>query len=117
MDSVYAKALGLAVALVALNLFFGSVPAFPADVGVGVDINLAPGEPPPLRHEMIPPPPVGRAERVVWVHGHWQWGRDRHHWDWVPGHYVERPRREAMWVDGHWDHRGGGWVWVEGEWH
>ena len=114
MGSVIAKALGLAVALLALNLFFGAVSAFPADVEVGVVI--APNAPPPLRHEVIPAPPPGRAERVVWVHGHWVWGPDRHRYLWVPGHYVDRPRREARWTEGHWDHRPGGWVWVEGVW-
>jgi hypothetical protein len=29
---------------------------------------------------------------------------------------VEPPHPHAHWVDGHWDHRGNGYVWVEGHW-
>ena len=38
MGTVIAKAFGLAIALVALNLVFGTVPAFPVDVSVGFDL-------------------------------------------------------------------------------
>jgi hypothetical protein len=29
---------------------------------------------------------------------------------------VEPPHPHARWVEGHWDHRGEGYVWVEGHW-
>jgi hypothetical protein len=29
---------------------------------------------------------------------------------------VEPPHRGAHWVPGHWDRRGGGYVWIEGHW-
>jgi len=67
--------------------------------------------PPQPRAEPVPPPP---SERVVWDPGHWRW--DGHDWDWVPGHYEERPYREAVWVPGHWAERNGGWFWVAGGW-
>jgi hypothetical protein len=76
---------------------------------------IAPHAPPPPRHERIPPPPPGRpAEIVVWDPGHWHW--DGRAWVWRPGHYIERPRREAKWVPGHWATRGPQYVWVEGHW-
>ncbi len=26
------------------------------------------------------------------------------------------PYPEAVWIDGHWDYRGGNWVWAQGYW-
>ena len=37
-------------------------------------------------------------------------------WEWVPGHWIERPRRDAVWVVGRWDRRGPEYVWVDGHW-
>ncbi len=71
-------------------------------------------EPPPLRQEVIPVLPPGRAEREVWQPGHWRWDGREHIW--VAGHYVERPRHGAEWVPAHYDRRPGGWVFVEGHW-
>jgi hypothetical protein len=67
--------------------------------------------PPPPRYEVIPPPP---REFVEWRPGHWRW--DGREYAWIPGEYVERPRREARWEPGHWAERPNGWVWVEGHW-
>jgi hypothetical protein len=50
----------------------------------------------------------------VWHAGYHRW--DGHQYVWVPGTYVEPPHPHARWVEGHWVHRGGGWVWVEGHW-
>ncbi len=76
---------------------------------------VAPRAPPPVRYEVVPPPPAGRVEVVTWDPGHWHW--NGHEYVWVPGHYVERPRREAVWEPGHWAERpNGAWVWVEGHW-
>ena len=69
--------------------------------------------PPAHPHEVIPPPPH--------EHGDWAWHAGYHRWDgqryvWVPGAYVAPPRPHAHWIPGHWDHRHGGYVWVEGRW-
>src|SRR5690348_15312469 len=72
---------------------------------------VVPRRPPPPRPEVIPPRPRP-AEIVAWRPGHWQWvGRD---FVWMPGEWIERPRREARWTPGHWVERPRGWVWVEG---
>jgi hypothetical protein len=71
------------------------------------------GPPPPRPVERIPPPPP--------EHRDWAWHAGYHRWDgahyvWVPGAYVVPPHPHAVWVEGHWRHRGEGWVWVEGHW-
>lgn len=67
--------------------------------------------PPPLRREVIIASP---GPRYAYVEGHWRWtGRD---YDWVPGHWVERPRGRHGWVAGRWVARRGAWVWREGHW-
>jgi WXXGXW repeat (2 copies) len=71
------------------------------------------GPPPARPYERIPPPPPG--------HPGWAWHAGYHRWDgaryvWVPGTYVAPPRPHARWVDGHWDRRGGGYIWTEGRW-
>jgi hypothetical protein len=76
---------------------------------------VAPIAPPPLREELVPPPPRP-AEEVIWQPGHWRWEQRRHEWAWIPGHYVERPHRLALWESGHWVQRPYGWTWVPGHW-
>ncbi len=79
-------------------------PAFAQHVYVQV-------EPP---HVIVEHPGPVPHEGWVWVHGYHRWDGARYVW--VPGHYVEPPRRYAVWVDGHWAHERGGWYWVEGHW-
>ena len=74
---------------------------------------------PPTAHE----PPRTRHATSLMAHETPSQVDDRRffRWDgnryvWVPGSYVEPPHAHARWVDGHWAHRGGGWVWVEGHW-
>ncbi|MBV8099297.1 MAG: YXWGXW repeat-containing protein [Verrucomicrobia bacterium] len=35
----------------------------------------------------------------------------------VARHYIKKPRPNAVWVAGHYDKRGRGWVYVPGRWH
>lgn len=69
--------------------------------------------PPPRVVERRPPPPFD--------HRDWAWHAGYHRWDgnryiWVPGSYVAPPRPHAIWVEGRWVRRGGGWYWREGHW-
>lgn len=66
---------------------------------------------PPLREELVPPPP---GPRYVWAPGHWQW--DGAQYVWVGGEYVLRHQGWHRWVHGAWRLRGGAWVWVPGHW-
>ncbi len=66
---------------------------------------------PPLRAEVVPPPP---GARYVWVPGYWRWNGVRYAWE--RGRYLLRPTRYRAWVPAHWAQRGGGWAWVGGHW-
>jgi hypothetical protein len=71
---------------------------------------------------------IGPPARVVETrpalppeHRDWVWRNGYHRWDgnayvWAPGEYVAPPHPHARWVDGRWEHRHGGWVWIEGRW-
>src|SRR5262249_3222797 len=81
-----------------------------------------PASPPPAGETVVveePPPPyeevvtVSPGPEYVWMPGVWE-GHGR--WVWVGGRYVVRPHPGAMWVGGHWAHRGRGYVWVRGYW-
>jgi YXWGXW repeat-containing protein len=117
MPSLPRRAFLTGLSLPLLALAAGCVverPRPPGPAPAAVEI-IAPRPPPAARYEVVPPPPAGRGEVVVWERGHWQW--DGHDWDWVPGHFVERPHRTAEWVEGHWAERPNGtWAWVPGHW-
>jgi len=83
-----------------------------ASLAAGAQIVVRVGPPRPIVERRPPPPPE---------HRDWAWRAGYHRWDgnayvWVPGEYIAPPRPHAVWVDGHWAHRGGGYVWVEGHW-
>jgi hypothetical protein len=65
--------------------------------------------PPPPREEVVITKPG-----YVWVHG--RWTHPGRHWSWQGGHY-EAARPEQTYVDGRWERRDGGHVWVAGTWH
>jgi hypothetical protein len=64
---------------------------------------------PPVERRIAPP---GRG--YVWTPGYYRWEGRGHVW--VPGAWVLPPRPHAHWVPGHWQHRRGGWFFVEGHW-
>lgn len=72
-------------------------------------VDYTTSAPPPLRHELLPPPRSG----YVWNRGHWEWRGQRHVWvagAWLaerPG-YVYRPAA--------WSQRGGRWYLEQGRW-
>jgi hypothetical protein len=81
-----------------------------AGAQVGFHIRIVP---PPPRRERVPPPPP--------EHRDWVWHQGYHRWDgrayaWVPGEYVAPPHPHARWVPGHYAHRRGEYVWIEGHW-
>jgi hypothetical protein len=75
---------------------------------------IASPEAPPPQTELVPPPPDATA---AWQPGHWRWtGEVGRSWQWIPGHYLERPMGRTAWVIGQWQSTPSGWVWVEGHW-
>lgn len=77
-----------------------------AGASVGVVINVPP---PPLRHELLPPPRRG----YVWVPGYWDWRGRRHVW--VAGAWL-RERRGYHYRPHTWIERNGGWYMDRGRW-
>lgn len=75
-----------------------------------VVVRVGPPVPP---REIVPARPYGHPD-WAWRHGYHRWDGARYVW--VPGAYAAPPRRGAVWVDGRWVHRGGGYVWVDGRW-
>jgi hypothetical protein len=68
------------------------------------------GPPRPLVERRVPPPGAG----FVWTPGYYRW--DGRAYVWVPGAWVRPPHRRARWERPRWEHRRGGWVYVEGRW-
>jgi len=67
--------------------------------------------PPALRVEHRPARP---GANYVWVGGYHRW--DGHAYVWEPGTWQIPPREHAVWVAPRWEHRGGGYVFVQGYW-
>ena len=93
MTSRLAKLLLIGGAALSLGVVADLAPAQAAEVGVGVNLELAPNEPPPLRVEPVPPPPYAEA---FWVRGHWHWVGAR--WAWRAGYWARPPYAHASWV-------------------
>jgi hypothetical protein len=68
------------------------------------------GPPRPQVERRTPPPGSG----YVWTPGYQRWDGHRH--EWVQGAWVRPPHRRAHWVPARWEHRRGGWVFIEGHW-
>lgn len=81
---------------------------------LAVNEVIAPRAPPPPMYESIPPIPPGRGDMLTWMPGYWRW--DGSNYIWIPGAYIDRPRREAYWVPARWEQRGTSWVYIEGHW-
>ena len=68
-------------------------------------------KPPALKVEHRPDRP---SPKHVWVGGYHRW--DGNAYVWEPGKWDLPPREHAVWVAPRWEHRGGGYVFVEGRW-
>jgi len=69
------------------------------------------GPPPPPQSENIPPPPYST---YVWQPGYWQW--NGYQYQWVAGHYAQRPTPTAVWIPDHWQQYQSGWAFIPGHW-
>jgi hypothetical protein len=72
------------------------------------------GEPPPPPPPQIEAVPASPGVEYTWIGGYHRW--DGHAYAWVRGHYERHPHAGAQWHAAHWEPRGNGHVWVEGNW-
>ncbi len=70
-----------------------------------------PAAPPAPIYE-TPPPPPGPEINFFWQPGYWRWNGGTHVW--VAGRWAPRPARFAGWEAPRWEHRPGGWFFIEG---
>jgi WXXGXW repeat (2 copies) len=96
------RALGLLVAMLALPLLA------PAQISVGLSINIAP----PMLPVYVQPPVPGPD--YLWAPGYWAWGPDGYYW--VPGTWVLAPTPGFLWTPGYWGWGGGVYLWHAGYW-
>src|SRR3978361_1310976 len=71
----------------------------------------------------IPPPPLPYYEQPIipaagflWIPGFWAWDQIEGDYYWVPGTWVEPPRRELLWTPAYWSWVGGRYVFHSGYW-
>ncbi len=59
--------------------------------------------------------PVAPGPDYISTPGYWNWNGTV--WVRVGARRAHRPWHGAVWVGGHWVHRGHGHVWISGHWH
>ncbi len=79
---------------------------------VGLAYNPYP-QPPAVRVEVIPPPPVSEAA-LIWQPGYWD--LDGQGYVWRAGRWVQRAGHGTQWQDGYWSNASGVWAWVPAHW-
>lgn len=84
-----------------------------ATLAAGAQVVVRMGPPPPHEVEVVPAVPTEHPS-WVWQPGYQRWNGTAY--EWHAGEYAEPPYQHARWVPGHWAHRHGGYVWVEGHW-
>ena len=57
---------------------------------------------------------VAPSHDHVWVGGYHRW--DGHAYVWTAGRWEVPPRPHAVWIAPRWEHRNGGYVFIEGRW-
>jgi len=68
-------------------------------------------KPPAIKVERRPDRP---SAQHVWIGGYHRWDGSAYVWE--PGRWEVPPREHAVWVAPRWEHRNGGYVFVEGRW-
>ncbi|NOT29756.1 MAG: BcpO-related WXXGXW repeat protein [Planctomycetes bacterium] len=58
--------------------------------------------------------PSAPSSSHVWIAG--QHSRRDSQWVWVGGHYALPPRKDVVWVPGHWVGHLHGYAWISGAW-
>jgi hypothetical protein len=63
---------------------------------------------------MVEHRPVRPGPNYVWINGYHRWDGNAYRWE--GGRWEMPPRHHAVWVAPRWEHRHGGYVFVEGRW-
>ena len=90
------------------KILLSSVLLAGSSFGAEIFVQISPPRPVIERRVVAPGP------GYVWCRGYHRWDGDRYVW--VPGVWAAPPHRHAHWVDHRWEHRRGGYVFVEGHW-
>lgn len=72
-----------------------------------------------VRTPAPPPPRVEVRPAVPYPDAVWvegHWEFRGGSWVWLPGCWSARPHARAVWVQGHWRETPNGWRWVPGHW-
>jgi hypothetical protein len=112
ISTISLATLALSVGAIPLVFMLGASAAkaapMPAQISIGVRVNLAP---PPLPVYEQPPCP---GPDYIWTPGYWAW--DGNDYYWVPGTWVEAPDPGLFWTPGYWAWGDGGYAFVPGYW-
>ncbi len=84
--------------------------ASPAQVAIGVGVNIGVAPPPLPYYDM----PVAPAPNYQWEPGYWAYGAYGYYW--VPGTWVAAPAVGLYWTPGYWGWGGAGYSWNAGYW-
>jgi hypothetical protein len=60
--------------------------------------------------------PSSPGPTYVWVGDSWAWDNRSHVYVVRPGYWTVPKKKKAVWVDGHWVKKRGGWKYVRGHW-
>ncbi len=74
------------------------------------EVYVRVGPPRPIHERRLVSPGAG----YVWTPGYHRWDSNRYVW--APGQWQRPPRPRGRWVAARWQHRPGGWVFIDGHW-
>jgi len=97
------------IAIAAFVAVAATAACLPATASAQVGVSIVIGNPPPLRHEIVPHARHG----YVWAPGYWDWNGRRYVW--IAGHW-ERVRPGQVYVRPEWHHERDGWRLDRGGW-
>ena len=98
----------LALAIFAVGSLLAVAPA-PAQIAIGISVNVAP---PALPVYVQPPIP---SPGYIWAPGYWAWD-DEVGYYWVPGTWVSPPGEGLLWTPGYWGWTDGVYSFHAGYW-
>jgi hypothetical protein len=105
-QAAYAPA--LAAALLAAPLVVAPVYQAAAQIGIGLNITIAP----PALPVYVQPPLPGPG--YLWTPGYWAYGPLGYYW--VPGTWVQPPSVGLLWTPGYWGWNNGVYIFNRGYW-